>query len=161
MPKRNFMLFLLGLFACLGLTACGPMPPQYQTTYSYIPPQSNSGRMCLMQCNQMKMMCQQSASMQNMQNNMQNAQCEQIAETNAQLAYEAYKEKRQSEGRKIKKSVNDFLDTSSCNNNYFNNNNAGGDCEGNFRDCFVSCGGQVVPHTQCVAFCNPPPQVVH
>ena len=61
--------------------------------YSYIPPQSSSGRMCLMQCNQMKMMCQQSTSMQNMQNNMQNAQCQQTAETNAQLAYEAYKDK--------------------------------------------------------------------
>lgn len=88
-----------------------------------------------------------------MQSNMQNNQCQQQAQQNAEFAYKAYKEKRQAEGKPIKKTVNDFLDPFSCSSNQ---NAPTTDCEANFRDCFVSCGGQVIPHTQCVAFCNQP-----
>lgn len=132
--------YILGVFllsSILLLSGCGPI---YKTTYSYYPPRSESGRMCAMQCQQTQMMCNQMCE-------ARRDSCRSQAWSSAQYQYEEYKHERRREHKSIDSDVNDFYDTSQC-------DNISCGCSSMYNNCYVTCGGRVVPHTVCVAFCN-------
>lgn len=130
------MRLLILLFVLL-LSACGPI---YQTTYGYIPPKSNIGKMCAMQCQQTKMLCQQLS--QSGQDN-----CRNNARQQAMFDYQSYKHERRQAGKSIDKDLNDFYNDFGCSRDTSN-------CDQAYNSCFSTCGGQVIPTTVCVAFCN-------
>lgn len=131
---------LLTLLIVTGLTlsGCGPI---YTTRYTYEAPRGNNAHMCLMQCNQVRSMCQQMCS-------MKSSNCKAQAQQLAQQSYEQYATQRQLEHKKVKKTVNDFYDPFSCGNT----DNC--HCTENYNGCFSACGGQVIAHRVCTAFCN-------
>jgi hypothetical protein len=122
---------------CL-LTACGPM---YRTSYTYVPPASASGKICVMQCQRQKDLCQQLC--QSRSNN-----CRQKAQNNARIEYDQYAADRRASGKPVKKTVEDFYNSFAC------ADQPKCSCEPDFRACFQLCGGQVTQHRECVAFCD-------
>ena len=128
------------LLSLLMLNACGPI---YQTTYRYIPPNSELGRVCANQCSQTQQLC-----VQNCHN--QETTCEIQARQQAQIEYQNYVTQHILEKRPIHKDAEDFYDPFMCGNEDSCNNA----CGINYRGCFTTCGGQVIPHTRCVAFCD-------
>lgn len=129
----------LCLWSLVVLTGCGPM---YKTSYSFIPPTSMEGRMCTMQCNQTKNMCEQMQQ-------MRNETCRSRARDEARWRYEDYVRERRDRNLPVEKSMRDFESSYgafSCADQ--------GNCENDFRTCFTTCGGQVLAHEQCVAFCD-------
>lgn len=132
------LLSILGFIAVtLLLSACGPI---YQTTYSYIPPASDTGKMCATQCQQNQSMCQQLC-------NSRADTCQSNARSQAMYAYEEYKSEQISQGQPVTETLNDFYDDSQC-----SNMNCG--CSDSYNSCFTTCGGQIIPKSTCVAFCN-------
>lgn len=118
------------------MTGCAPI---YQTKYSYIPPKSYRGQMCTNQCLSQKSSCQNNAR-------MLNQACRMQANAVAEQAYRAYLKRMRKQNKTPRQNIGDFADYSGC--------NSSGGCETNYRQCFTSCGGRVIAHTVCVAFCN-------
>jgi uncharacterized protein YceK len=134
MKKRNIvMLFLIMLF----LSGCGPI---YQTTYSYQPPKSQMGIMCVSQCVQTKAMCQQLCQ-------IQDQNCRNQEHQYAFYRYEAYRDKQTAQDKKIDKTVDDF-------DQGFLQCKTMCHCEVDFNLCYQNCGGVVLQHQVCTAFCD-------
>jgi hypothetical protein len=136
------------LSLCFGilvlLSACGPI---YETQYSLIPPSSAEGRRCVSQCQQERTICRQSCT-------INKQACVNEARTRALYEYRAYVAKQTAEKQPIKKSVSDFENTYSCNNNSCEDR-----CESNYRDCFGGvCGGQINAQKVCTMFCDQQPK---
>ncbi len=124
---------LLGV--TLGLAACGPI---YETRYSFTPPPTPEGRVCLLQCDQIRLQCRQFED-------MKKENCEQ------QNRWEReHYERCKNAGRKDCRYPSTY-----CSTNYDR-------CEEQYRICFQTCGGRVDATTVCVANCEqiPPPPVV-
>lgn len=128
---------LVIIMGVLLLSACGPI---YQTSYDYIPPKSQNGKMCLMQCQQSKMLCQQSCD-------LKQQACRADAQRNATFAYENYRQQQENQHQPINKTVQDFYSDFECSRSSCT-------CEDDYRTCFTTCGGKVLAHQQCVAFCD-------
>jgi hypothetical protein len=134
---NKYYIFLLALMTGF-LTACGPI---YQTQYSYVPPRSPMGNMCLAQCIQGKSMCEQMSQMRSDSCRMQSRQ-------DAMFRYQVYRDGQIARGQPIHRRPNDF-DYGS-----FGCNSSGDTCTHNFNMCYQSCGGQVMAQQVCTAFCN-------
>ena len=119
------------------LSACGPI---YQTTYSYQPPVASSGKMCATQCFQTKNMCQQSCQ-------FQDQTCRAEEHKNAFYRFQAYSHQQESQGKKVKRSINDFDNSYSVCHHSCN-------CTNDFNLCYKSCGGTVRQNRVCTAFCK-------
>ncbi len=130
-------LWLLVLLMAMVLTSCGPI---YRTTYSYQPPKSSSGKMCVAQCFQNKTYCQQMCS-------MRDQNCRMQERSNAYYEYQAYRDKRVAEGKKVKQNVSDF------DHSYSECGRPCG-CTPDFNMCYQNCGGQVQTYRVCTAFCD-------
>ncbi|MCE2926786.1 MAG: hypothetical protein LW823_03970 [Rickettsiales bacterium] len=131
------LVVMLGLMV---LVACGPV---YQTTYEIVPPPTQSGRMCANNCLLAKQNCDQQCQ-------IQRQQCEEIERLRAQSDYLSYLNQQNREGRPIKKDQSDFYRGSfACQRDTCEEN-----CGTNYRICHTNCGGQVIPHTACTAFCE-------
>lgn len=128
-------LFIL-LFSVL---ACSPV---YKTDYEFIPPLDQMGKICANQCIQTKNMCMQNCS-------LQEQNCEMRADLEAELEYNRYLREREAEGKPVNRSINSFKSTSSCNISKCENN-----CTESHNLCYTNCGGKVIPHTRCTAFCE-------
>lgn len=126
-----FILFLVG-----ALMGCGPI---YETKYTYVPPKSQAGKMCVAQCVQNRGNCDQMCQ-------MRNDTCRAQAKQNAVYQYELYRSDQERSGQPIKKSVSDFDDSYNCNNNC--------NCAPTYNACYSACGGQILTHKECVAFCD-------
>jgi hypothetical protein len=132
-------IILVAMLSLLALSACGPV---YQTQYEIVPPQGNSARMCANNCLLSKTNCRQSCQ-------IQNNQCEEIERLRAQSDYLSYLNQQNREGRPAKKSERDFYSGYQCSNDSCEEN-----CDQDFQICHTNCGGQIIPHTICTAFCN-------
>lgn len=133
---KNITTIIVLLITTLCLSGCGP---QYQTTYSYIPPHSHYGRSCVNQCLNNRSNC--------------NSQCQtnyQSCKTNANILampqYLLYIKAKNDANQPAYRSISDFADYSGC-STYCG-------CTSTYRSCFTNCGGSVLANTQCVAFCN-------
>lgn len=120
----------------LSLTACAPV---YHTTYQYIPPTSHFGKHCAYNCIQMRQLC-------SMRSDIQNHQCKINEMQEANFQYQAYIFSREHQRLPINLGYNDFYDGTMCNQSYH--------CLEDFNQCYATCGGEVIPHTQCIAFCG-------
>jgi hypothetical protein len=130
---------LFALSVMMLISSCSPI---YQTTHEIVPPASEMGRMCANNCLLMLQNCQQNCA-------VQDQNCQLGAQLQAQNEYQRYVIDRQMQGRLIKKSSDDFYHPYSC---------SSGGCEANCQNiyhlCHTNCGGQVIPHTACVANCD-------
>lgn len=129
--------WLLGLLFIT--TACGPV---YTTDYQLIAPRTEQGRMCANNCmlasQNCKLTCQNS-----------NLQCEQTARYRARSKFLEYKNDRLAAGKEVKRSEDSFYHTYDCGTSECDEN-----CDAMMHSCYTTCGGQVVPHTYCSAFCK-------
>ena len=126
--KFSALISIIG--AALFLYGCGPV---YQTNYSYKLPNSSRGRQCINQC-----LWRQNTCSSRCQRNFNNCQ------SNAE--YFASKQKRE-----CYKHHGKHCDWINANDN---NCQRTCGCDGMYRTCYSNCGGQVIPHTQCVMFCK-------
>ncbi len=135
------------------LVSCGPPQPQYQTNYQLIPPKSENGRMCLNNCLGMHQNCRQSCSIQTQQCAINMSVAEHNARYQADLDFDSYVQERKAQGKLIKKDHSNFYSapSGSCEQEACQ-----AQCAGDYNMCYSNCGGQVIPHTACVANCNMP-----
>lgn len=124
------------LIASILVTGCGPI---YSTTYQYVPPKSHRGRRCANRCLMQKSTCENNC-------NILHQACRMEANAAAEPAYRAYVRQERKAGKTPWRTLGDFADYSNC----------GGDCGcgSNYNQCFTNCGGQIIPHTVCTAFCD-------
>lgn len=123
---------LLVLIAVLVSGAgCGPV---YDTAYSFRPPPSGTGRVCVSQCETSRRQCGQLED-------LRARQCEHDSQRQRVLC-EA--EVRIEKGREPK-----WYECGSelCSANYDL-------CESDYRSCYQACGGEVRAETRCVANCD-------
>jgi hypothetical protein len=133
---KKYSVFLLILMVSL-LSACGPI---YQTTYTYSPPSSQTGKMCVNQCLQTKNNCQQMCQ-------LQDQNCRMQARQDAFYRYQQYRDEQTSRGEKNDRSIDSFDDSySRCNHSCH--------CVSDFNICYENCGGVVQKNKVCTAFCN-------
>lgn len=128
------LLSLVGI--ALAISSCGPI---YDTTYQFIPPNSEGGRACVYQCENSRSQCRQIED-------LRVDRCEQDSR---------YEQRRceddvyRREGRGPKWHECGGL---VCTPEYDR-------CDDQYRSCYQSCGGTVQAETRCVANCEkvPPP----
>ncbi len=123
----------------LAVVGCGPI---YETVYSYQPPRSGEGKMCVGQCQQTNRYCVQNCR-------LTEQTCKANAERQASYDYERYVREQHRNHQEIKKSVSDFnygycSSSSSCES----------ECGGDYRMCYTNCGGTVSSHQECTMFCD-------
>jgi hypothetical protein len=118
------------------LAGCGPI---YKTEYAYVPPRTDTGKMCTAQCVQGKNSCEQMCE-------MKNQDCRLRAHQDALTQFEMYKQERKREGKPLKKDVKDFDQSYTCGSSC--------NCEPTYNACYSACGGQVLERKVCVAFCD-------
>lgn len=128
---------VLGLCTFL-LSACGPV---YKTTDTYEPPDAWSGRKCINRCLKVKSQCSIACK-------RTNQTCIAEAREEGSYRYRQYARRRRKAGKKVVLGPNDFIDTSAC--------HSGCSCAHDYRECYMNCGGKVITHRRCVAFCPKP-----
>ncbi|WP_211100120.1 hypothetical protein [Azospirillum halopraeferens] len=130
----------LVLFAVLlALAGCGPV---IETQYTLIPPSSPEGRMCVAQCQQTTQYCRQSCR-------LEKQTCVADQRSRAMMDYQQYVNERTAKKEPIKRTPSSFEQTWRC-----NDSGCDGACQSDFRTCFATCGGQVIPRQVCTAFCS-------
>ena len=157
---------LLSLFMALGLAACGPL---YETQYSFIPPNTPQGAMCVGQSQMVEQMCHQRCD-------MVEDHCRDEENREAERMYHRYLEDCARDRKKPEHGLEYFRHYHSCHEIRCNDI-----CNEDFRFNFSNCGGQVIAQQVCIAFCDkapaapqpmppimysappppPPPQIMH
>ena len=128
---KKSLVSLLGIaLPAAFVTSCGPM---YETRYDYIPPEGNTGRACIFQCETVKMQCEQIED-------MREQNCEERAEWE-RLRCEDDLRRRGKKGKWYDCS------SSSCSSDTAR-------CDENYRRCYQSCGGSVKTTQVCVFNCG-------
>jgi hypothetical protein len=124
--------------ACFTLLyGCGPV---YETSYSFKAPKDSNGAMCVMQCSNTKQLCRRLCS-------TDDQNCKEMAHEQARFEYEAYLSKQRISGLPINRDLNSFYDPLQCSRSQCH-------CEEDYRACYSMCGGKVITHKKCVAFCG-------
>ena len=134
-PGRILFALLL-LAQVFLLSACGPV---YRTTYQYVPPESDAGKLCITQCENNKIQCAQLEQ-------MRYSSCQQQSD----FSYHLCRSRR--EFRYNHKGHRKCVRNCYCyHRNCYQNTNA---CESNYRSCYEACGGTISSDTQCVDRCD-------
>jgi hypothetical protein len=128
--------------ALLVVTGCGPI---YETQYRMIPPPDANGRMCATQCQQTQTYCRSNCQM------IEQA-CLGNERERAHREYEHYVWERRSQGLALKRSPDSFYNAYTC-----SRDSCEASCADDYRQCYATCGGTVIPNRVCTAFCDQPP----
>ena len=128
------------LFLAWAVAACGPL---YQTTYTYVAPNSVSTRECLQDCTGATQDCIARTE-------RHYRWCEREDEDQAEDAFRRYRRAREEQKLPLKKSVRDFK-SMSC-SNFQSEHKA--QCNAHYDACFTGCGGQIIPKRECVMLCD-------
>jgi hypothetical protein len=136
MEMKHAISLWLVLFTIF-LTACAP---HMVTEYQIVPPQSESGRFCANNCLMMKDNCEQNCW-------AQQQDCESQKRMEGHIDYLTYLASRN--GKPVKKTPSDFRGSGWC-----DDSGCQARCTQNYNICHTNCGGQVIPHTYCSAFCE-------
>ena len=118
------------------LRASGPV---FKTQYTYQPPSSSMGKVCMTQCVQNQSMCEQMCQ-------LRNQTCRLQAHQDALYQYETYKQEQERKGLTVTRNVSDFEYSHICSEQC--------GCTSTFNTCYSACGGKVTEHKVCVAFCD-------
>ena len=127
---------LLAVITAITMMACSSV---YDTQYRYQKPSSESGKQCIVQCQQTKNTCQQLC-----QND--SPLCKARARERARQDFNEYVSQRKIAGKPIVRDLDSFYDPLQCASPTCN-------CEADYRACYQMCGGQVVAEKKCVANC--------
>jgi len=131
---------LLSTFLLIGLsfilTACGPI---YETHYTYQPPHARGGKMCLNQCIQTRELCR-------MRCESAGAACRERSRMEAMIDYSNYRADREAAHLPMDRTFSSFYDDFGCWQHC--------SCAEPYNACYRNCGGRVIPHRECVAFCG-------
>lgn len=132
---------LLALLATgsIALTGCVPINT---VSYNYKPPKSMGGRRCIVRCDQNRLICERN-------NQHSYDHCERRADRSAKYAYHAYVMNQRRSHQPVHRNFNDFKEDWSCSLN-------SGVCTDRYRQCYSICGGEVIKHSKCIAFCKKP-----
>lgn len=134
------ILAIAALLGCAVMIGCSPV---YQTQYTLTPPTNKNGKHCVSQCQQTKTYCRQSAY-------DRHQVCLTDERARADREYTEYKVHQMLKKKKVWKSSSDFYNPRSCTGH----GTYSQVCDNDFRGCFATCGGTVVPQTVCVANCE-------
>jgi hypothetical protein len=135
---KHFAVSVVVVSGLLSLTGCGPV---YKTTYSYIPPKRAAGKVCVNQCQQNQLMCERLCQSE------RNA-CMQRARHDARPAYRRYVRERRHARLPVYKTIDNFVNPLACQSATRCN------CDEPYHSCYQACGGEVIAHRVCVAFCD-------
>ena len=136
MYGKSLSVLLFVLFIPLFILACGPV---YQTDYSFIPPTTEHGQMCVFQCDNSKIQCEQLEEMR-YQNCLDRADRDyHSCEMTKRYGYNKNGEWVCQENCYCFRS-SCSLDESKCHERY--------------RACYQTCGGKVESRTYCVSNCE-------
>lgn len=119
------------------MAGCGPL---YETSYSFAPPSTSQGKMCVLQCQQSKTLCQRLCT-------SDNSNCKLRARSDAQFQYEQYVSAQTAARQPVTKTLNDFYNPFQCLPKSCH-------CAADYRSCFQLCGGDVTEQRTCVANCG-------
>lgn len=136
---------MIAVLACVSsvllVAACGPI---YGTKYEFLSPRDPQGGACVAQCQQSKDNCQTSCQ-------SDYDACLSHEDRDGRENYQRYVRERQREKKPAERSEQSFI------NHYHCSNSCDSRCNSYYRGCYESCGGLVIPHKACVAFCDTPP----
>ena len=121
------------------ITSCSPI---YDIQHEYIPPRTNAGAVCANNCIHTKNTCKGACSAD--YNN-----CETIRRLEQQTQYLAYVNLQQAQKLPIDKTINSFSGYRSC-----SMASCEQECNNDYTTCYKNCGGQIIEHRVCVAFCK-------
>ena len=125
-----------GLFVIsLMIVALGGCTPMYRTHYDFTLPRSRIGRLCTAQCGTTREICRSNA------------------ENRAMHGYNQCEIEAQQEYYRCLNASTDPKQRSLC---FLRQCYAHADssrCDAEFRTCYSACGGQVIPHRECVFNC--------
>lgn len=121
------------------LSACGPV---LTTEFEIVPPPTENGRMCANNCLLMKDNCERACW-------DQQQSCEQMNQMQSNLDYLAYVATREAQDAPIKRERGSFSG-----GRYCAADSCLQRCVQNYNVCHTNCGGRVIPHTRCTAFCE-------
>jgi len=131
----------------LGLAACGPV---IETHYDFTPPRTNAGMKCVANCQDQQGMCQSDAT-------RYREQCRHDAERKAEREYRRKQDEYVMKLKLHAKDPEKFKEPKEpyrSSPNYWECDNAGGDCVGGYHMCYRSCGGQISERQVCVQNCD-------
>ncbi len=124
--KIVYLKFAITSLLMLLMASCGPL---YTTEYEIIPPKTEMGSICANNCLLLKTNCE--------------SQCYRIS----------YLELQNNQLQAVNRNGDGYYFN---NYNSFNNNNGWcvNNCLANYYICHKNCGGEVITHTRCTAFCK-------
>lgn len=133
---------LFPLIAALIVTvSCSPI---YKTDYRFASPPTPVGKMCATSCVDKMQICKANCT-------TQESNCQRIEDLRTENAYLKYVEEQRKDKKLIEKDQSDFTRYSSCSSTLSSCKN---ECESAQRICHSSCGGNVIEHKYCTAFCD-------
>jgi hypothetical protein len=132
---KRALLLVIGL---LCLSSCSPV---YKTDYRFVTPSSEKGKLCANSCLDKLTLCKSSCYTRKLE-------CQKIKDLEAENEYLKYVHRQQKNKKPIEKEINDFKSYSSC------NTSCKSECDSIHRVCHSNCGGDIVEHTYCTAFCD-------
>ncbi len=131
----------------LGLVACGPV---METRYDFTPPTSKAGMQCVQNCQADQSMCQSHAR-------DAKSDCRAEADRNADQAYQKAKNDYIVALKLYAKDPTKFPEPKEpyrSSPSYYQCDNLGSECAGQYNVCYRSCGGGIAEHQVCVANCD-------
>lgn len=134
------MMKILPLFIAMALfvAGCGPV---YKTDYRFTTPPTDKGKICANNCLDKMNSCTATCG-------QQKSECKRIKSLEAENAYLRYVNEQQSKSQPIEKSRSHFENFSACDVGCEER------CESVHRICHSNCGGNVIEHRYCTAFCD-------
>ncbi len=130
-------------------STCAPYVPEpiYATTYHYAAPDSEQGRVCVMQCEVNRSQCQEMGRMRadacEQRARADHEQCEERAQTRYD---ECLARQQETPGTFC---LRDTCHRETC-------SSATDECELHYNRCFEVCGGTVTEETRCIENCERP-----
>lgn len=143
----------------VALAACST-EPVYRTQYTLTPPSSAQGRTCVATCQGNQQLCigNARAEVQKCEADRRHRQreCLDLADQNYRSCLSRIRygnaSSRQTQRQSCESSQT--LSRSNCTNRYYANCSPDSDCDGQYRNCFRLCGGQVQARRVCVRNCD-------
>lgn len=131
---------ILAVIVAFIMTSCQLLPPQYETIYSYKPPEDADGRSCIVNCDIIKSQCDEIDRLHASQRRLEKDSCEVNAKISYQNCITAGGEGAERE-----------CERPSC--SHLAPTPRSQDCVGHYNRCFTACGGAISRETRCIGRC--------